>query len=363
MKKDITSLDLFFLLKELQILSGAKLDKVFQKGKDFLFQLHVPSIGKKYLRVLLPGILYLTETKDIGEVTDNFALALRKHVSNSRIKNIVQKEFERIVEIELENNKKIYIELFSPGNIILCDLDEKIIMAVTYKGFGSRIIRPSVLYSYPKKDYDFLQINESELRKLLESSEKSSVVITLATDLGLGGSYAEEICCRSNIDGKKTSLEDKEIKRLHDVIQEIKKTIPNGFFYKTDNSIEITPFKLSSSKMKFVEEESFNSTIEKNINLLCISKPTENKHLKEKEKLESIIKNQELRIEGLLKSADESQKKGELIYLNYELIGHLIKELLKAKEKIPFKDIKEKLKGHKYVKDINEKEKKIILEI
>jgi len=59
MKQEITSLDLHFLAKELQVLIGGKVDKIYEQEenkKEFLFRFHVPGKGKMQLRISLPGL-------------------------------------------------------------------------------------------------------------------------------------------------------------------------------------------------------------------------------------------------------------------------------------------------------------------
>ena len=68
-------------------------------------------------------------------------------------------------------------------------------------------------------------------------------------------------------------------------------------------------------------------------------------------------------IEGLERSSEENKRKGEFIYENYEQIKNILTEIIKAKEKFSWKDIKEKLKGHKVIKQVNEKEGKITVEL
>ena len=52
-----------------------------------------------------------------------------------------------------------------------------------------------------------------------------------------------------------------------------------------------------------------------------------------------------------------------MIYHNYGLINDVLGEINKAAKKYSWKEIKEKLKNHKIIKEVNEKEKKIVVEI
>ena len=54
--------------------------------------------------------------------------------------------------------------------------------------------------------------------------------------------------------------------------------------------------------------------------------------------------------------------KGEKIYENYALIEEVLKEIIKAKEKFTIKEIKEKIKGQKVIKDVN-KDETVVIEL
>ncbi len=82
---------------------------------------------------------------------------------------------------------------------------------------------------------------------------------------------------------------------------------------------------------------------------------------KELDKLNKIINEQKKQIERMQTSIKVNNQRAELLYTNYKLIQDIITELKKAREKDSWQEIKEKLKGHKLIKDINEKEGKIIL--
>ena len=81
------------------------------------------------------------------------------------------------------------------------------------------------------------------------------------------------------------------------------------------------------------------------------------------DKTKNVIDQQQKQIDDLEKKAAENNKKGELIYENYQMIESILKEINKAREKYSFDEIKEKLKGHKVVKDVDGKNKRIVIEL
>jgi len=85
--------------------------------------------------------------------------------------------------------------------------------------------------------------------------------------------------------------------------------------------------------------------------------------LKNVEEMERIIAEQRQKIKGLEDAEKENKRKAEIIYEKYSLIKEVIEQIKQARKRYSWQEIKEKLKGHKLIKEINEKEKKIILEL
>ncbi len=88
---------------------------------------------------------------------------------------------------------------------------------------------------------------------------------------------------------------------------------------------------------------------------------TENE--KEAEKLKNIIEHQKEQISEMEASADEVAQKADIIYHNYQLVQEILSEMNKARGKYSWDEIKDKLKGHKIIKEVDAKDKKIVIEL
>ncbi|NQU98301.1 fibronectin/fibrinogen-binding protein [Candidatus Woesearchaeota archaeon] len=366
MKEEITSLELIYLVKELQELIEGRIDKVYQRDREFLLTMHVRAKGKKFLKIC-PNAIYLTEHKEeFPETPPGFCKFLRKRLGSTTIKKIVQKNFERIVEITFEGKEEFFImiiELFSNGNLVLCDKDYKVISALESHKWRDRTVRGGIEYEFPPQQKDTLSIDEKEFSKAVKTSDKDSVVKTLAVDFGLGGLYAEELCLLSKINKEKEELKETEIKTLYKYLK--------GLFSKKikANSVgeEILPFELKTfgkEEKKYFQSfsEAIDSKFSKKI-MESQKKESEDKKSEEVERVQLVIDQQEQTIDGLKLSAKENQRKGEFIYENYEQIKKLLDDLNTARKKYSWEEIKDKLKGHKIIKQISEKEGKITIEI
>jgi len=364
MKTELSSLDLHYLLKEFNVLIGGKINKIYQNENEFLFEFHVPNVGKKFIKLLLPKLIFLTQEKKDYEESKGFCIVLRKQLNNFRLREIKQVDFERILEFEFEKEQKIklIIELFAQGNIILCDENYKIINAYLFHKWKDREIKKGRVYSHPKREHNFLDLKKEELKEIIESSDKENIVKTLAIELGLGGLYSEELCLLAKIDKTKKKLTDSEILNLYRVVTELKEKKINAVLYANN---EIAPFLLKQFKnSEYKKYDFFNEDISSNIASEGMKeRKISEKFQKELEKISRIIDEQEKTIKGFGNSIEENERKGQLIYEKYQLVDSILKEMNEIRKKHSWKEIKEKLENHKLVKEINEKEGKIVIEL
>lgn len=369
MKYTITALDIHFLVQEFQKLISSKVDKIYQSSKDeFLFMLHVPNSGKVILRINLPKYIFLTDYKgDVPDQPSHFCMFLRKYLANARVREVSQLGFERVICLLLEKKEgkyRMYIELFSNGNIILCDENDVIKSALVTKKWKDRTIRGNLKYEFPRREHDFLLMKKADFLRVLKESDKESIVKALAIDIGLGGRYAEEICQRAGID--KDSMSGFE-KAYDAAMSLIRSNAAPAAVLKGDDVIDIVPIELEIyNDYEKKAYDSFSSVLDNELTKMIMASEHEKKKTileKESRKLQKIVKEQELAIEKLEEEIDTNQKKGELLYEKYQLVQDILENLKKARKTHSWKEVKEKLKGHKIVKQINEKQKQILIDI
>ena len=371
MKTQLSSIDLHYLIKELQVLIDGRIDKIYHPDKKvLLLRFHIPNIGKKAIKVLVGKQLYLSEEQKEYQEPSGFCMFLRKHLDNSRLRAVQQKESERIIEFlfeKKEGKEKLIIEFFGGGNVILCDDKDNIISYLEQHRFKDREIKKDVAYKYPKMEANVFELKTEDLAYLFEKSKKDSLVTCLAVELGLGGVYAEEICLLSNLDKSlmPSKLDKNQIKLVFDNIKKItSKKVNANISYDGGKVKDIAPFVLELYKnLDKKQFKTFNEAIDYYF-LHEYEEPKEKTASeKEAEKLKKIIEKQEMQIKETEISAEEESKKAELIYNNYQLVNEILSEIKKARDKYSWSEIKEKLKGHKIIKEVDAKEKKIVVEL
>ncbi len=378
MKTEMTSLELHFLLKELQELISAKVEQIYQIGKEELvLQLHVPSKGKRILRIVLGKLMYIASNKgEVPEKPHGFCLFLRKKLRNSRLRELRQLGFERIVEFLFETREqkfRLVIELFSKGNIVLCDELGMILSALEQQKWKDRTIMPKHQYDYPKKEYNILTVSREQLTELLHKSQKENLVKTLAIDLGLGGTYSEELCIIAGVDKnlKANQLSDKETYSIYQAIQSIlTKDISPLIMYSDEEKSDvkdIVPFGLEHfADLPSSSEGSFNQALDSVLTTKAHTKAIETAEKKAKSRIDKVnemIFRQRMRIEGLEVSEKDNQRKGEIIYENYPLVKQVLDDIAEMRKDLSWKEISAKFKGHKIIRGIDPKTGEITIDL
>ena len=374
MKKEISAFDLFFVVKEMQCLNGAKLEKVYHSKtfkNEILFRFYSKDHGKLFLRADIINNIYFTQYKDEYDSVSGFGMFLRKHLTNTQIKSIKQHEFDRVIDIEFEIRKKgvisknnLIIELFGGGNIVLINEDNKILGLLYSQKWKDRTIHPGKTYIFPKPNFNPLSSDKNDFVKRIKASEKESIVKALASETALGGEYAEEVCARAELDKnlKINDLSDENIELLFTIIQNMKQEETKGFVY----SKTITPFEFKTAKDLKKEYATFCEALD---NVLTerrqLSKISnlEKKVEAKLSKIKNILKKQEKMYSQIKEDSDSYQKRAEKIYENYTFFDDLLKELKELKESKSWEEIKELFKKKHPSVIINEKNNEVVVDI
>lgn len=354
MKREISSLELNYIIKELSVLIDAKLNNSYQTSDGPVYLVfHKPNHGKVILKIM-HNFLYLPRKKEPTETPSGFSMFLRKYLNNTRLRSIRQIGSERIVEIIFESFEKKYrllIELYGQGNIILCD-EGLIIGCLTNIEDKDRITKKNEIYQFPKQRVDILRISFSEFDAIIQNSSQESIVKTLAADLGLGGMYSEELCLIAGVD-KKSKQVDTNI--LFEGLQTlVNHTIDAQLVLENSKIIDAVPFKLNHyAKKEFKSIESFSWALEELLTVPIVQVTKTDKELK---KALNIIKAQKETLIKLEKDIIENTEKGNKLYENYQMANDILMQVKDAKKKIGLTAMQEKIKDNKFIKKItNEK--------
>jgi len=257
-------------------LVNGKIDKVYQPEKDELI-ITVRSYKETYKLLLSASSTYprmhLTEeNKSNPAVAPAFCMLLRKHILGGRIISIMQPEFERIIEIDIDStdelgystHKTLIAEIMGRhSNIIFIDKPtSKIIDSIKRVSFeisSVREILPGREYKYPPSGNKSNPLKASResfiegIAKVPGSIKAEKYLMNVYN--GISPVVARDICLRAGIDCDTDLKQCKGelIGRLYTSFSKLQEALQNASFcpniiYKDGKASDFSCFKLDIYK-------------------------------------------------------------------------------------------------------------------
>ena len=361
MKDEMNAFDILAMTSELQAIVGGYVDKIFHWDKrNVLLRVNSPD-GRK--EVLLKDLkwLYIAPGKpDIPDIPSEFAVNLRKHLSNLRVVKVSQREFDRIVLIDLERAEAKYqliIELFSGGNLILVS-EGKILNSIISRKWRHREVRPGVEYAFPQTKFNPRNMDYGSFSQTVAASS-SDAVRTLATEINIGGQYAEEACLRAGImkNTKAAELTEENIRILYDQIElmfsEAQNSISAREIIINEELEDVSPIPLKQHEgFETVQYENFSTAIHHYVQNIRNDEPQEDKEVS---RLKRLYTRQKEAIDAQLAVAEDYSKQAEAIYSQYSDVDAFLKKFSQIVEGKTWDEIRETVKPHSVISEIDPK--------
>ncbi|MCK4714304.1 MAG: NFACT family protein, partial [Candidatus Aenigmarchaeota archaeon] len=252
MREEMSGLEIISLVTELKNLVGCRVQKIYHTRDEILIHLYSAKTREKTLRMVPGKTMHLTEYKrEHPTYPSHFCMYLRKYLTGGVVRYVIQPATERIVKIGFHTDKDrvLVVELFSKGNVILCDGDT-IMQPLKVQVWKDRAIKSKEKYILPPSKYDISTLKLNEFKAAIDATEKSDIVRCLAVDLGLGGPYAEECCKRAGVPKSKAvdDLTVEQSRKLHSslvsMVNEARK--PKGYVFLKGTPIDVVPIEMES---------------------------------------------------------------------------------------------------------------------
>ena len=352
-------MELCAAVNELQFLVNGKVSQIYQRGRELLLQLHARGRGKSLIKIVPGKFVSVTQDKDVSARPAGFCMLLRKYVGNSIIRGVRQQGSERILIIDLEKEQKysLVVELFSTGNVVLLDSEGMTIGSLEQQEWKDRSVKNREIYVFPEPKVDWRELGEKGFSEIISGSDRKNIAVCLATQVGLAGTYAEEILRCSDIDketlpGEIGKVQMKGLYREFCGLRE-KLEKPKGYVYEN----EIAPFALKN--MEIVRE------IESYCEALDILNPFEKTSPYEKNisALQKTISHQEMAIVSQEKKIELYTLKGELIYEKYNVLQKLLDIVGEMGESKEWSEIGKELKKQKKIMSVDMRGRKVVIEL
>jgi len=360
MKELMSSFDIAAITLELeQNIIGKHLDNIYQLSeKTFLVKIRP---GDLNLIIQIEKRIHLTKyAVKAPRAPTQFCMALRKYLSDGKIIDVGQHEFERIVTFTIqtrEGNFKLIAEMFKRGNLILLDPEDKILHSTRYLKMRDRnIIRGERFRHAPSTGVNPLKARLEDISKL-EQIEPTETVKALTKILPIGGQYAEEILARASVtkETRTDELSQTQLKAIYESVTSLaarlaqRRTEPCIVFEKDGRPIDVTPIPLKLYENYQVKHyPSFNEAADRYFSEYTaeIEKTEMKQRLSKKtEELKRILAMQEKQLKELQQVVERSRKIGDIIYVHLNEIQQLLESVTQRKKGgKAWKEIEESIK-------------------
>jgi predicted ribosome quality control (RQC) complex YloA/Tae2 family protein len=335
MKESLSSFDVTASVRDLEKLVGGRIEKVYHPRLDQLvLSVRMPGEGKNYIVFTVGKWLYSSdEAPEAPAQPSDFAMMLRKRITNARITGIRQQAFERIAVLSLEKEEKyeLVLELFAEGNVILVK-DGVIVQPLTSHTWKHRDVRAKREFEFPPPVPNPTTMTAEDLLTILHASD-TDLVRTVATKLNTGGRYSEEICARTGL-SKSMKAKDSTLSTassLLDVVRGFREDIlasGKGYVVLKNGAVEdVVPLRMKTYENLETEEfTTFSKAVESYISRIPVREHKEKKESTlELERLKRKLAQQEAAVIRLQDNAREQQAMGDFIFANYEEVSKAIK--------------------------------------
>jgi predicted ribosome quality control (RQC) complex YloA/Tae2 family protein len=347
-KKDFASFDLHAVIQEIQPkLADSRINNIYQLDpKTLLLKLHQPNQPPIQLILEAGRRLHLTAySLEKPPTPPAFCMTLRKYLSGAFLTNITQYENERIATLQIktkEGTHQLILELFGEGNLILTNSKNEILQALHFKRMRDRNILRNQPYQYPPTfAKNPFKITQTDLQTALTQAGPNETVKTIVRFLGTGGTYAEELLLRANIEKTKPSntLTDTEIDALYQNLQELltllqtAKLEPNIILDSNGNFLDVAPFTLKRyQNYKTQPYATFSEALDE----FYVRVTTAEKALagidvtqlkRESERLQRMTTEQEHALQEDMLKAERDKQIGDTIYAHFNELQTLLQTL------------------------------------
>jgi predicted ribosome quality control (RQC) complex YloA/Tae2 family protein len=267
---ELSGIELYYLVNKIspKVSSGYYVSNISSITKNsILLKLHHPAESNIMLMVSTKGIWFTN--KKYRQVEENqFVKVLSREIERAKISSVSQPGSERIFFLYFVNRankvRKLIVEIFGKGNIILCDESMEILWILNPIEVRHRTLRTGSEYVLPpKRGEDVLQISLERMKQNASLQPNNTEVVRwLGNCTSLPRKYLEEILLQSAVNTNYANLlSDNDIEIIYEKTKELTNKIineknhePSVILDKLGLAVDTSPIPMSKeANVKKVE--------------------------------------------------------------------------------------------------------------
>ncbi|MBS1262969.1 MAG: hypothetical protein MAG715_00134 [Methanonatronarchaeales archaeon] len=356
MKERLTSFDVAAVTGELDgALEGASVQKTYQVDEEEL-RVRLYREGRLDL-VVSPERVHLTRyPKPAPRVASNLSMAMRKRTRGGFVRAVEQHGFDRVLSVRIgtgDGEVLLVVEMFGEGNVVLVR-DGVTEVCLNSRSFRDRKVVPGEVYGFPPSRVDPSDMGVEELGGVLRNSGKD-LVRGLATELGLGGLYAEETVSRSGLEKHLDAAEmsDEDVESVHGALRELFDELDGDgspqVVYREGEPVDAVPLDLERyGSLDSEGFDSFNEALDAFFSQVEMERVGEAEEAwnEETASLEERLEHQEEAIASFEEEAEEMRRMGDALYEHYGEASQVLEAVRRGRDEgHSFDEIAEAIEG------------------
>ncbi len=169
--RGLSSIELSVIVNELGQITSSYFKNFYELKEDSFLITFSKERKETSVYINLAKTINETEFKEKTEAPTEFTLAARKKLDGSKVESIKQHGTDRIIIFEFlgREQKKMIVEMFDKGNLLIVNSDNIIELVYSGRSFKERSLRKGMVYVFPAQRGKTTQYSvEQEKSKELE---------------------------------------------------------------------------------------------------------------------------------------------------------------------------------------------------
>jgi len=350
MKKAMSNVDVAAMAAELSDrIVGGFMGKAYQQSSDRIWlSVQSPSEGRLDLLLVAGKRINITKMeRPASKTPPQFPTMLRNRLSGGRIVQVLQHDFDRVLEIAVERSGSrhyLVVELFPKGSMVLLDENHVILSMLKKMVYRGSKMAAGEKYLYHPGQLDPRTISLPDLSAWL-SSAGQDLVRSLVRGLNMGGTYGEEVCLLAGVDKNRpaSQLDAAELEKVHRALKQVflDETFDPHIVFEDGQPVDVV-----SRPLKIYEglEVRHYATFSEALDVFFVEKETETEA--KKDPLERRIELQRAAVAEFESQESMLVARGEQVYQIYGSVEQILKVIEQAHEKgFSYNQIWERISG------------------
>jgi predicted ribosome quality control (RQC) complex YloA/Tae2 family protein len=195
---ELSGFEVLGLLKEIgSTLRGTYVNNIFSAGASQLFRFRKADSADIWVVVSPKKGVWISEKLAERDQTTGFTSKLRGELERAKFTGTSQADLDRVFELHFERDGKrtLVVELMPPGNVIVLDQEDRVVLAEEeVRARSRRVVRGEIYQPPPQSRTSPASVGSGDVRRA--ASEEKTAGAAIGRHIGIPRKYVTELLAR-----------------------------------------------------------------------------------------------------------------------------------------------------------------------